>query len=192
MPRKPAAARSGIRPTLPRSASRSSVRDTPGHPIVLATDHAAQGHQGLVLRPLRRAARRPAGALDRRALRAGDRDTARWQQGNPRPRLFRRQGAVDDLRRSLPGLEGGDGQAADPGDRAAGGRRGIGRGEPARISRCGQGRACRRCRDDLRHEHVGQVRRLPSPPACAACAPRRSSSTARTATCIRVSMAPRR
>jgi acetylornithine deacetylase/succinyl-diaminopimelate desuccinylase-like protein len=44
---------------------KAEVRDTPGHPIVLAKEHSATGHQGAVLRPLRRAARRPAGTVDR-------------------------------------------------------------------------------------------------------------------------------
>ena len=88
------------------------LRETGGHPVVLGHRECRGEAARAVLRPLRRAAGRPARALGDAALRAAHRHAARRAQGDQRARRLRRQGAGDDLRRGLPGLEGGDRRAA--------------------------------------------------------------------------------
>ena len=101
---------------------------------------------------------------EQRPVRPEDRHPARRLEDAGRPRHRRRQGPADDLRRGLPRLEEGDGQAAAAGDRAARGRGGVGRRQPAAVPRRQPRRAPRRHRADLRHQHVGRRRPRRSPP----------------------------
>ena len=145
-----------------------------------------------VLRPLRRAAGRPARSVADAALRAAASRPCPRPQGHRRARRLRRQGPGDDLRRGLPRLEGRDRRAAGrhhhPGRGRGGGRLEV----PAGIRRGQQGRAQGRRRARLRHRHVGPGDAGASPRRCAAWSTRRSSCAAPTATCIRACSAARR
>ena len=55
----------------------ASVRDTAGHPMVVGHQRDGAGAVAALLRPLRRAAGRPARALGQRPVRPEDRDPAR-------------------------------------------------------------------------------------------------------------------
>ena len=112
----------------------ATVRDTPGHPMVVCHLEGGLRPLGAVLRSLRRAAGRSDRALGQRPLRAHDRDAARRLQGDPRPGHRRRQGPAHDLRRGLSRLEDRHRQPADPGHGSARGRRGIRRRQPAALS----------------------------------------------------------
>ena len=122
----------------------AAVRDTPGPPDGGRPPPRGRRAVGALLRPLRRAAGRPARALGRRPLRPEDRHPPGRLEDAGRPRHRRRQGPADDLRRGLPRLEEGDGHAAGPGHRAARGRGGVGRREPAALPRRQPRRAPRR------------------------------------------------
>ena len=177
-----------------RSASTPACGRRPAIRWWSAHDRSAHGPVGAVLRPLRRPAGRSARAVGPRSVRAlRSRPGPTARKIDPRARRLGRQGPDHDLRRGVPGLEGRDGRAADPGHDPARGRGGIGRREPAAVPRGQRRRAARRHRPDLRHQHVGPDARRRSRPCCAACAARRSSSRPPTATCIRASTArPRR
>ena len=106
-----------------------------------------------VLRPLRRAAARPAGTVENRALRAAS-ATGRRDAGDRRARRLRRQGSAHDFPRGLPRLRG-QWRAAVQCDlpvRGRGGDRlpvaaGISRRQQGRIVGAGAG-------PRLRHRHV--------------------------------------
>ncbi len=107
-----------------------------------------------VLRPLRRAARRPDRAVDDAALRAAPRGRAE-RAAHRRARRLRRQRPVDDLRRGLPRLPP-DRRPAVQRQRAVGGRRGNGLALPARLPRQERQDAEGGPGSRLRHVHVGR------------------------------------
>ena len=106
---RPTAARrpSGWSRDLQAIGFDASVRDTPGHPMVVA-HHDGAGR-------LRRMCCSTAITTCSRSIRSSSGTTTRSSppsrrsdrpQGHHRPRLRRRQGPVDDLRRGLPRLQG--------------------------------------------------------------------------------------
>ena len=132
------------RPNGARSALReigfdARVEPTRGKPMVVghwrAKDERRSAPARSVLRPLRRAAARPAGGMGRAALRPASRRGSASRHGDRRPRRLRRQGSGDDLHRGLPRLARGARVAARRCQRAARGRGGIGKPEPCALPR---------------------------------------------------------
>ena len=105
--------------TLPPICAASASKRGCGRPRDIRSSSARANGQGNghgaarpFLRPLRRAAGRSARPVEDAAVRAAHRN-ARWRpQDHRRARRLRRQRPGDDLRRSLPRLQGGDRQAA--------------------------------------------------------------------------------
>ena len=171
----------------------TDVRPTAGHPVVVGKAVQRQPAACAVLRPLRRAAGRSARSVGDAAVRAADRDHRRRPQDHRRARRLRRQRPVDDLRRGVPRLEGGDRRTCRSaitmmieGEEECGSKnlfdfvRDNADEFRCSISRSSATPAC------------GMPRRRRSPPRCAACCTRRSRSAAPTATCIPACSAARR
>ena len=136
----------------------TSVRPTAGHPVVIGKSgngQAGKAPRVLVLRPLRRAAGRSARSVADAAIRAAHRDARRRTQDHCRARRLRRQRPGDDLRRGLPGVQGGHRQAAARHHHDDRGRGGMRLEKPVRL----RARECRRVQARpgarLRHRHVG-------------------------------------
>ena len=88
----------------------TSVRPTDGHPIVVGKGGARGQRQSparALLRPLRRAAGRSARHVGGAAVCAAHCDPAGRAQDHRRARRLRRQRPGDDLRRGVPGVQGG-------------------------------------------------------------------------------------
>ncbi len=86
----------------------ASCVPTTGHPMVVGHDRKtrAEGHAArAVLRPLRRAAARPARAVEDAAVRAAHRHREGQRQGDRRARRGGQQGPADDLLRGGARLE---------------------------------------------------------------------------------------
>ena len=145
---------------------------------------------GTVLRPLRRPAGRPARAVGPRSLRA--------RRSRPAPtarKSIRARGASDDKGQIMTFVEACRAWKAVTGTLPIpltilieGEEESGGVNLPPFLEGP-RGRAARRHRPDLRHQHVGSARRRRSRPCCAACAARRSSSPPPTATCTPASTA---
>ena len=146
---------------------------TEGRPMVLG----AQGQDPrraacAVLRPLRRAAGRPAGALEKPAVRA-QAGRRRGRRAHRRARRSRRQGPTDDLSGGVPRLPG-QWRAAVPCHRAARGRGGDRLAVAARVP----DRHAKALKADLLlvcDTNMWNAERPLSPPCCAGWCSRRSS-----------------
>jgi hypothetical protein len=117
---------------------KAEVRETPGHPVVLAKEHSATGTKVLFYGHYDV---QPADPLELWTDEPFDPVIVTLPDGSKeiRGRGRRTTRASSDLCRGLPRLEGGHRQAADPDHRPAGRRGGIRRGEPAGVPGCGEG-----------------------------------------------------
>ena len=108
-----------------------------------------------LLRPLRRAAGRPARHVGGAAVCAAHRHAARRPQDHRCARRLRRQRPGDDLRRGLPRVQGGHRPIAAADHHDDRGRGGVRLEPPVRLRRGQCRRAQGRPRASLRHQHVG-------------------------------------
>ena len=150
-----AAPPNGSSPICRALASRPLRETRQGHPMVVA-HHDGDGPHVLFYGHYDVQPVDPLDLWRRRSFRAVDRYRRQGSEGDQRPRLLRRQGSVDDLRRSVPGLQKRARQAAMQGDDPVRGRGRI-RFAVAEAVPSGQRQGAEgRVRARLRHRHVGQ------------------------------------
>ena len=171
----------GWSPTC-KPGRRRAKAPTPGHPMVVGHVDGRRGPARAVLRPLRRAAGRPAGAVAPRPVRPEIEDTA---QG----KVIRGRGASDDKGQLMTFVEAcrawqavhGACPAASPSFR---GRGRIGLALAGAVPARQRRRAARRLALICDTGHFDPAP-PPSPSSCAACWARRSHHRPRQSTCIR-------
>ncbi len=170
----------------------AKVRDTPGHPVVVAHSRNGGGPHVMFY-----------GHYDVQPVDPLD----LWQTPPFEPKIntlpdgrkaISARGACDDKGQVMTFIEACRAWKAVTGTLPVGvtaAHRGLGGDRlaaSARIRRREPGRAQSRLRARLRHRHVGSRRRRPSPRRCAASSTRRSPSRPPTAICIPVFLAARR
>ena len=108
MPRTAAPMPSGMRRTCAASASRPARATTPGHPIVVGHDRSPLGPCALFYGHYDVQPVDPLELWEHDPFEPFVETRRDGTKRDPRPRRLGRQGPADDLRRGLPGLEGGD------------------------------------------------------------------------------------